>query len=100
MKKQKNQQPILDRCPYCGNNTESMVERDGKVLVVCGECGKPNPLMEGKKVDFPINREGMGKKCPSCGWRAEIISTHKDGTITVACANCFLDKTQQRRKQV
>lgn len=54
--------------------------------------------MDSKKADEPVCTEAMGKRCPSCGWRAEIISTFKDGTVTVACANCLLDKTPKKSK--
>jgi hypothetical protein len=52
-----------------------------------------------KKTEEPIITQGMGKRCPSCGWIAEMISTYKDGTVSVACANCFLDKTPTKHKK-
>lgn len=55
--------------------------------------------MDSKKADEPTYIEGMGKPCPSCGWCAEIVSTYRDGTITVICANCFLDKTPAKPKK-
>jgi hypothetical protein len=55
--------------------------------------------MSSKETDEPTYTERIGEPCPSCGWCSEIVSTHKDGTITVACANCFLDKTQTKSKK-
>jgi len=55
--------------------------------------------MSPKKTDEPTYTERMGKPCPSCGWNAEIVSTYKDGTVTVACANCFVDKTPVKPKK-
>jgi uncharacterized Zn finger protein (UPF0148 family) len=50
--------------------------------------------MNQKKTDKPSFTERKGTvKCPSCGSIFEIVSTSKDGTQTVICANCDLDKT-------
>lgn len=55
--------------------------------------------MDSKRTDESTYMERMGKRCPSCGWEIEIVTTFKDGTVTVACANCFLDKTPKKSKK-